>query len=106
MCEVFSIPGTELVEWAHNGRVISPSASSDKYSVSEKRTPGGTRSTLAVADVDEDDLGAYICTAANAFGTDSAVIHLRKKGESSSRLEIKRLEVPLKLLCAPLVQSM
>ena len=38
-------------------------------------------STLVIRDVSESDIGPYACTVANAFGTDSAVLHLRKKSE-------------------------
>ena len=40
------------------------------------------RSTLVIKDVAEEDFGAYGCKVANAFGSTSAVILLRKQSKS------------------------
>ncbi len=92
-CRVFSVPPTEVVSWSHRGVDIEPSAAAMKYSVDETRSETGTTSVLTVRGVGEDDLGAYVCTAANAMGTDSAAMHLRRKGERKKTFFVKSMDL-------------
>ena len=43
------------------------------------------RSTLVIKDVAKEDFGAYGCKVANAFGSTSAVILLRKQSKSTQQ---------------------
>ena len=43
------------------------------------------RSTLVIKDVGEEDFGAYGCKVANAFGSTSAVILLRRQSKSDQQ---------------------
>lgn len=80
VCEAFTVPSAEIVEWTFKGQILSVMTGklSEKYSVLEQHSDQGVQSTLVVKDVKESDFGAYACTVSNAFGADTALIHLRR----------------------------
>lgn len=53
-----------------------------KYSVVDSRSFEGIESTLVVKDVNRDDFGGYVCSVINSYGSDSALIQLRKQCKS------------------------
>ena len=87
VCDVSAVPNVELIEWSFRGKILEPraapadaAAATNKYALLEGRTSEGVRSTLVVRNAGEGDMGEYVCTVANAFGTDSKLIRLKKKG--------------------------
>ena len=83
VCEAFTVPAAEIVEWTFKGQILSDlnGRLSEKYSVLEQHSDQGVQSTLVVRDVKEEDFDAYTCTVSNAFGADTALIHLRRHSE-------------------------
>lgn len=78
------------------GRILDPLEEDDtsgggikggRHSTVKKLGSDGAvvRSTLVIKDVAEKDFGAYGCKVANAFGSTSAVILLRKQSESNQQ---------------------
>ena len=81
VCEAFSVPEAELVEWSYKGSILNHD-DGGRHSVVKKLAGDGTvKSTLVIREVEEADFGPYGCTVANAFGSDSALILLRKQSE-------------------------
>ncbi len=81
VCEAFSVPDAELVEWSYAGEILSHD-DGGRYSVVRKEDGDGrVRSTLVIREVKDADFGPYGCTVANAFGSDSALIMLRKQSK-------------------------
>ena len=98
VCDVSAVPNVELIEWSFRGKVLEPraapvggeaSAVTNKYALLEGRTSEGVRSTLVVRNAADEDMGEYVCTVANAFGTDTKLIHLKRKGELRYEIECK-----------------
>jgi hypothetical protein len=82
VCEAFSVPEAELIEWAFKGETLELAGQGGRHSVVKKLTGDGrVRSTLVIREVRKEDFGAYGCTVANAFGSDAALIMLRKQSE-------------------------
>ena len=76
------------------GRILDPLEEDDisggkggRHSTVKKLGSDGAvvRSTLVIKDVTEEDFGAYGCKVANAFGSTSAVILLRKQSKSTQQ---------------------
>ena len=76
------------------GRILDPLEEDDisggkggRHSTVKKLGSDGAvvRSTLVIKDVAEEDFGAYGCKVANAFGSTSAVILLRKQSKSTQQ---------------------
>ena len=80
ICEAFSVPEPDLIEWTRNGRILDEG--DPKYEFPPLQAKDGlVSSTLIVKNVDKADFGAYKCTVANSFGSDAAELLLKKKSK-------------------------
>ncbi len=80
VCDMESVPPPDVVQWSFKGVDIDEDGR--KYVIEQQKLGGGLiRSTLTVRAAHEEDLGRYVCTVANPFGTDSGIIMLRKQSK-------------------------
>ena len=79
-CQSSSADHSRGVVWSHNGEEIRPDNA--LFSVLDTRDGDSLRSVVLIKEVGSDHLGQFQCTLANRFGTNSALMQLREKGES------------------------
>ena len=50
-------------------------------------------STLLIRDVDKEDFGEYECSVTNSFGSDKALLHLRRKSKKKRDKQILAMNI-------------
>ena len=78
-CQSSSADHSRGVLWSHNGQEIRPDNS--LFSILDTRDGERLRSVVLIKELQSDHLGQFRCQLANRFGTNSALIQLREKGE-------------------------
>jgi hypothetical protein len=71
-CSYLGIPPPTTVTWIHNGTTLVHAANS-RISVSFN----GTRTTLTITEVTEEEGGMYVCVPQNVVGSNSATTEVR-----------------------------
>jgi hypothetical protein len=92
VCQAFTVPKAETVEWSFNGHRLRTDGSG-RFTAAENRSADGIRSTLTIHNVEDADFGPYVCSVANVLGADSAVIQLKKQSKLTARCQPACIEV-------------
>ena len=68
------------MDWTHNGAAITPD--SQQFSVLDTIDGRTIRSVVLIRQIKSEHLGQFRCQMKNRYGSDTATIELREKGEN------------------------
>ena len=83
-CQSSSADHRRGVLWSHNGREIRPDNS--LFSILDTRDGDRLRSVVLIREIQAEHLGQFRCQLSNRFGTNSALLQLREKGERETAM--------------------